>query len=256
MRGKGWVNGSERRAQSLNNIILKTYFYTILIFLFGLICPGADLSVRTILSESQDTLREKQFLYNGRIWWNQHIKVRGNAFYLSSDFIRGNVILKGKAYNDLKIKYDIFSDEIVLFVNPKTIIFLNKEMVDGFTLNYENVVYTVRNFGSDSTSLINGYANVLYEGPSALYAKFFKKIEPLAEEKKYDRFYQTQRMYIMKDSTLISFSGLKGLYTIMEDRKKELKDFKKESRLNIMKNDPYTFIPLIRYYDSIRKKLP
>jgi hypothetical protein len=166
------------------------------------------------------------------------------------------VILKGKVYNDLKIKYDIFSDEIILFVNPKTIIFLNKEMVDGFHLNYENGVYTVRNFGSDSTSLINGYANVLYEGPSAFYAKFLKKIEPLAEEKKYDRFYQTQRMYIMKDSTLIPFSGRKGLYKIMEDRKKELKDFIKENRLSIMKNDPYTFIPVIRYYDSIQKKLP
>jgi hypothetical protein len=235
----------------------KIFFQNTLLFLLlGLSCHGAGLSGRNTGNELQDTLREKQFLYNGRVWWNQHIKVRGHAFYLTSDFISGNVILKGKVYNDLKIKYDIFSDEIILFVNPKTIIFLNKEMVDEFNLIYENVMYTVRNFGSDSTSLINGYANVLYEGPSAFYAKFLKKIEPLAEEKKYDRFYQTQRMYIMKDSTLIPFSGRKGLYKIMEDRKKELKDFIKENRLNIMKNDPYTFIPLIRYYDSIQKKLP
>ena len=235
--------------------MVRIFFQNILFFLLtGADCFGSVMPHETAETQPQDTLREKQFLYNGRIWWNQHIKVRGHAFYLTSDFIPGNVILKGKAFNDLKIKYDIFSDEIVLFVNPKTIIFLNKEMVDGFNLSYENVVYTVRNFGSDSTSLINGYANVLYEGPSAFYVKFLKKIEPLAEEKKYDRFYQTQRKYIMKDSTLISFSGLKGLYKIMEDRKKELKDFKNESRLNIMKNDPYTFITLIRYYDSFQKK--
>lgn len=180
--------------------------------------------------------------------------MRGHAFYLSGDFIPGTVILKGKEYKDLKIKYDIFSDELVLFVNPKTIITLNKEMVDGFSFSFENAEYNVRNFGSDSTSLINGYANVLYDGPSAFYVKFFKKIEPLAEEKKYDRFYQVHRMYIVHNGTLIPFSGKKGLLDIMGDRKKEVIVFIKENNTGVMRKDPYSFIPVIRYYDSLRKE--
>ena len=243
-------------AEFKENKMLKIFFQNILFFLLiGIGCFGSVMPPNTTENHPQDTLLGKQFLYNGRVWWNQHIQVRGHAFYLTSDFVSGNVILKGKLYNDLQIKYDIFSDEIILFVNPMTIIFLNKEMVDSFNMSYENVVYTVRNFRSDSASLINGYANVLYEGPSAFYVKFLKRIDPLAVEGKYDRFYQTHRMYIMKDSNLIPFSGRKGLYKIMEDHKKELKEFVKENRLRKMKNDPFTFIPLIRYYDSIQNKL-
>jgi len=246
------------RAQSAgheNNIMIKIFFQIALLLLPGFICPGADLTGRNIPGEPQDTLQEKQFLYNGRLWWNQHIKVRGHAYYLSGDFIPGNVSLKGKEYKDLKIKYDIFSDEIILFVNPKTIIVLNKEMIDGFSFSFENTGYNVRNFGSDSTSLINGYANVLYEGPSAFYVKFLKKIEPLAEEKKYDRFYQVHRMFLMHNGTLVPFSGKKGLLDIMEDRKKELKVFIKENRAGIIRKDPYSFIPVMKYYDSLRKNL-
>ena len=235
--------------------MLKTYFHIILLFLSVLFFPAADLSGRNFLSEPQDTLQQKQFLYNGRVWWNQHIKVRGHAYYLSADFIPGTVILNGKEYNDLQIKYDIFFDEIILFVNPKTIIVLNKEMIDGFSFRFENVGYDIRNFGSDSTSLINGYANVLYEGPTSFYVKFLKKIEPLAEEKKYDRFYQVHRMFLMHNGTLVSFSGKKGLLDILEDRKKELKVFIKENRTGIIRKDPYSFVPVIKYYDSLRNNL-
>ena len=249
---------SEFRAQSEaheNTIMIKILFQIALLILPGLIFPAADLSERNFLSEPQDTLQGKQLLYNGRVWWNQHIKVRGHAYYLSGDFNPGNVKLKGKEYKDLQIKYDIFFDEIILFVDPKTIIVLNKEMIDGFSFSFENIFYNVRNFGSDSTSLLNGYANVLYEGPTSFYVKFLKKIEPLAEEKKYDRFYQVHRMYIMHNSTLVPFSGKKGLLDILEDRKKELNVFIKENRTVILRKDPYSFIPVIKYYDSLRNNL-
>ena len=98
--------------------MIKFFFRIALLFLPGLTFPGSDLSARNILSEPRDTLQEKQLLYNGRIWWNQHMKVRGHAYYLSGEFLPGNAIIRGKEYADLKIKWDIFSDEVVLFVNP------------------------------------------------------------------------------------------------------------------------------------------
>ncbi len=236
--------------------MLKFFFRITLLLLTGLTFLGSDLTGRNIIREPQDTLQGKQFLYNGRIWWNQHIKVRGHAYYLSGEFLPGNVIINGNEYKDLQIKWDIFSDEVVLFVNPKTIIFLNRERINSFTLYYENIVHSVRNFGSDSAGVINGYASVLYEGPSAFYVKFFKKIEPLAEEKKYDRFFQAHRMYIFHNGKLMPFSNKRGLLDILEDRKRELQVFIKENRRGISRKDPFSFIQVIRYYDSLRNNLP
>lgn len=201
----------------------------------------------------QDTILEKQLIYNGRIWRNLHIRVRGHPYFLASGFNSGNVIFNGKEFRNLKIIYDIHDDEIILYVNPQTIIMLNKEMVERLTFNYENRMYTIHNFGNDTTSLLRGYVNVLYDGPTALYTKYIKKIESMAEENKYDRFYQVHRMYIMKDNQIVQVSGKKELLKLLEPGRKEIKDYIKKNKLTVIRKDPYSFIPILMFYDSLKR---
>jgi hypothetical protein len=40
---------------------------------------------------------------------------------------------------------------------------------------------------------------------------------------------------------------------LLEDKKKEIRDYMKSSRIKVMQKDPYTFIPVLEYYDSIMK---
>ena len=204
--------------------------------------------------EFQDTLQEKQFIYNGRIWRNMHTRVRGHSYFLTGEFVTVNLYFNGKEYKNLKIKYDIFDDEILLFINPLTTINLNKEMVERVSFDYEGIKYDIVNMGNDSSAIINGYTNILYEGPSSFYVKYVKKIEPMADENRYDRFFETHRMYIRRDSLILPFSGKKRLFSIMEDKKAELKDFIRKNRLTISRKNPYTFIPLIEAYDKLSDK--
>jgi|WetSurSiteA1Bulk_404760.scaffolds.fasta_scaffold85100_2 hypothetical protein len=202
----------------------------------------------------KDTLKENLNLYNGRLWINAYYKIKGDPFFLSGEFLSGSVTFNGIKYPAQKLKYEIYNDEIILRVNPVTIIILNKEMVDSVSLNYQNKTYKVIKLGDDSTNVVKGLVNVLYEGPTTLLVKFKKVIDLLAVDKRYDLFYQIHKIYVEKDNKIFLVSGKKDLLKILEDKAPEIKNYIKANKLVVIRKDPESLIPVLRYYDSLKKQ--
>ena len=98
---------------------------------------------------------------------------------------------------------------------------------------------------------IKGYVNVLYKGKSALYVKYRKEIDLLAVDNKYDSFSETFRIYFLKNGIVYPVTGKVKFLKILAENKIQIKDFIKKNRLRISKDNPESFIPVIRYYDSI-----
>ncbi len=220
----------------------------ICIFLIlSIIAPVATGSNDTFL---QDTLKENQVLYNGRVWRNLHTKIRGDQFLFTRDFMNGNVAMDGRLFLNVPLKYDIYHDELVTETNTGLILQLNKEMVDSFTLNYLSGRYVfVR---TDSTEEYRGYVNLLYDGRSSFIVKYLKKIELLAVEKKFDQFYQVNKMYLKRGETMDQFNGRLEFFRLLGDYKGEVRSYMKKNKFIPSKNDPSGFVPLIKFYDSLQ----
>lgn len=223
----------------------------LIIFLGGspeFILPSLALS-NTIKQDPVD----KHILLNGRIWRNQYSRVTGDQFFLTDKYIKGSVTFNGKTFENLDLKYDIYSDELILSIDTYPVIIMNKEMIDSFSLKFGNRTYHIINAGTDTLNVLKGYVNILYNGPSALYGKYTKKIQPLADDGKYDLFYQEHMVYLRNGSSIIQVTGKKKLMNLLEDKKKEIRDYLKRTRIKVTQKDPYTFIPVLEYYDSIMK---
>jgi hypothetical protein len=230
-------------------------FFT-LSFILRTTCSGTDPVIPPVLSfypEHQDTTLRKQILYNGRVWRNLYYGVRGNQFLFSSDFLPGSVTMKGKYFDNIKIRYDIYKDEIMAPVSPVTVVQLNREMVDSFSIQFENKWYRFTRQTEDSTNLLKGYVNILYNGKTSLYVKYKKEIDALAENQKFDRFSQTQHIYVIKDEKIYQVTGKKDLLNILADRKQQVRNFIKTSRLKILKSNPSGFVPVLEFYDSLKQ---
>lgn len=195
----------------------------------------------------------KELLLNGRIWWNQYSRVTGDQFFLTSTYIKGSVTFNGRRFDNLDLKYDIYNDELILSIESHPVIFMNKEMVDSFRLDFGNRVYQIVNAGTDTSSVLRGYVNVLYDGPSSLYVKYTKKIQPLAVDGKYDLFFQQHQVYLRKGAEIVPVEGKRKLMNLLEDKKQDLRNYLKINWIKVRKNDPGTFIPVLEYYDSISK---
>lgn len=232
----------------------KNLLYLFLIaFLTGYCFSGSAAigkSVAVNISQ-QDPLKENQILYNGKVWRNHFTSVKGDQFLFSKDYLPGSVTVNGKSYKNLNINYDIYNDEITTTKNNGVILQLNKEMIDSFTLVFEFKTYLFKNTQADSLTGIKGYINVLYNGKSALYVKYKKEIDLLAVDDKYDLFFQTHKIYFVKKGTVYQLSGKGDLLKALQEDKTQIKAFMKKNGLRVSKKVPGSFIPIIRYYDSL-----
>jgi hypothetical protein len=201
----------------------------------------------------QNNSSDKQLLLNGRIWRNKYSKVIGDQFFLSNMFLKGSVVFNGRLFDNLDLLYDINSDELLLRTESYPVIIMNKEMVDSFSLVFNNRNYHVINAGNDSSGVFIGYVNIIYEGPSALYVKYKKNIQPLAVDGRYDLFQPDHSVYLKKGSEIIPVTGKKHLLDLLADKKKEIRLYLKSNSLRLRQKDPETFIPALRYYDSLRE---
>ncbi len=218
---------------------------------FGLTClPG--LSEPFYYNNSQqDPLKENQILYNGKEWHNIYSNIKGDQFLFSSVYLPGSLTMNGKTFKNVNLSYDIYSDEIITPTNYGVILNLNKEMVDSFSLTFGFKTYRFINTDEDSLDGIKGYVNVLYKNKTSLYVKYKKEIQLLAVDDKYDLFYQTYRIYLLKDGIIHQLTNKKELLKVLYKNKDQIKDFIKKNRLRISRKLPESFIPVIRYYDSI-----
>ena len=201
-----------------------------------------------ILKE-QDTIK-KQILYNGRVWRNLYHQIRGDQFLFSNDFLPATVTMNGKLFKNISVKYDILNDEILTSAAHNIVLQLNKEMVDMFTLQFGNNTFQFEKLEPDTINMLTGYVNVLQKGNVTLYVKYRKEILLLAVENRYDLFFQSHKIYLMKNGILHQISGKSDLLSLLSDRKPEVKNFIKKNKIRISKKIPESFVPVIEFYNN------
>jgi hypothetical protein len=228
----------------------KLLFAIITLSVFYDLVPCFSEPLPVILNEP-DTLKENQTLYIGKMWSNKYTNTKGDQFLFSREFLPGSLTINGSFYRNILINYDIYNDEILIPKNNSSIVQLNREMVDSFSIINNNITYRFVNAQMDSTSDIKGYVNQLYKGKSILYVKYKKEIEELAVDDKYDLFYRTYRIFFLKDGMIYQVTSKSDLLKILKEDKTKIKDFMKKNKLKVSKKDPDSFVPVIRYYDSI-----
>ena len=202
----------------------------------------------------QDTVTPSQELYNGRVWRNTYTGIRNDPYLFSKEFMQGSVIINGRTFNNVKLLYEIYKDEILTVTGRNIIIQLNKEMVNRFTLHSGNRDYLFVKAEEGDKSLPEGYSNALYEGRTGIYVKYRKVIDPRSVEGKYDAFREVHRIYVIRDSIPVPVKG-KGQFLSLfgKDEARILKDYIRQEKLRISGKDPDSFVPVAEYYDRMNR---
>jgi hypothetical protein len=126
-------------------------------------------------------------------------------------------------------------------------------MFDSFSFFFLNKRYGFVKMQDSTSSDLNGYLNVLYRGKTTLYIKYSKKIEKLEAKGENNKFYQLIHIYLSKDGLFYPLTGKNDLIEIYDKDKKAVRDFIKKNQLRISKNDPESFIPVLRFTDSLNR---
>ena len=199
----------------------------------------------------QDTIKERQILFNGILWTNKYHRIKNDQFLFSDYFLPGTLTINGQTFRNIKLRYDIYSDEIMTPMNLEDIVQLNKEMVDSFSISFDNKVYKFTNIREETLKGFQGYYDVLYKGRSALYIKHKKEISLSLTETTDGEFYLDNRIYFVKDGIIYPITKTKDLFKILNDDRVLIRNYIKSNKLKVSKKIPESFVPVIRYYDSL-----
>lgn len=199
----------------------------------------------------QDSVKDRQILYNGAVWKNIYHGVDGNQFLFSEFFIPATITINNKTFQNIRIKYDIFSDEIITPVSDEEILKLNKEMVDSFNVSFEDKIYRFTNIQNDTLEDFSGYFNVLYSGHTSFYVKYKKSISSFDSSKENGQFIETYKMFLVKGNKFFQINNIKDLLTDLNANKEQIRNFIRKNKLKISRSLPESFVPVVRFYDSI-----
>jgi hypothetical protein len=229
------------------DLMRKTYIPTILLLFASFSLTGTEAN-----HSGNDTI-DVQKLYNGRAWKNIYYKIKGDQFLFTTDFITGSLTIDNKEYRNLRLKYDIYNDELISINDHGIMLQMNKEMIDRFSLNYNDRLYNFKRIDSDTTGSMKGFVNILYEGKSALYAKYMKEILLLPVENKYDLFNQLTRVFFVKDGSVYRINSRREFMGLVKDHKAEVRQFIRSNKIKLSKKIPESFKPVAEYYDKVRQ---
>jgi len=227
------------------------YKFYLLFLLSILISSGIKASASPGVYLIQDTVSGKQVLYNGRIWRNIYYnKVRGDQFLFSDKFLPGSVTINGRTFENVSLRYDIHNDEIMIITCNNNILQLNKEMVDRFSMKFDNTIHNFINIEDDSLTFLNGYSDLLHDGKTALYVRYTKEIQRLKEGRILENFIQVQKTYIVKDGTVTIIKKKKELMKLLSDNMQQVRSYIKSNKIRISKTSPQSLVPVLKFYDS------
>jgi hypothetical protein len=223
------------------------------LFDFGFKGNADDLSINT--QDKSKEILERQILYNGRIWQTQFFNTEGNQFFLLSDFSTSGVGVAGHNFDNVKIRYDLINDELHIQRNDGTIIMLNKEMVNYFSLFYYDKLYRFINFDITSYGILNGYYQILYDGKIKIYVKYTKELIPTTITNGLPRFSQIIKIYIFKDGKIHRINNRKELLNLFAEGEEQgmIKKYIRTNHIILSRNDPDSYSRVIEYYETNTK---
>jgi hypothetical protein len=194
---------------------------------------------------------ENQILYNGRLWQNPFQITEGDQFFLTSVFIHGSVTIDEKTFNNLLLRYDIYNDELLLQTGGGLILQLNKEMIEFFSLEFNNTNYQFKKFDTDTNMALIGYANVLHEGTLSVYVKYRKDLIPTSMTGGLSKFSQLNFIYINKDGKMSRVDSKKELLNQLEYQE-TIRDFIRSEKIRVSRKNPDGFKRVAEFYETIK----
>lgn len=162
-----------------------------LIFLFlaaTALAFGQDNSSRSLFGEFDNQIQPKNAAYNnGKIHFNAYRSIdKTFRYYLSADYVTGDIVYNGQIYGNIALKYDLLSDELIIkFEGENNQMGFNavKQKVNGFYiggLRFSNLDLVPH------PGFISGFYEQTDAGKITLYTKFAKiQFEALTNEKKF-----------------------------------------------------------------------
>jgi hypothetical protein len=207
----------------------------------------------TIYRLTAEKVEDNCQLLNGIYYENPYFIAKGHPFLDDGDFHSGSVIYRNKEYEGIRMKYDIFHQQIVInprLEDPMLMILLSNEFISEFWLGGS---YFRRN--PDGGSGIP-YLQVVWEeeqvGCYRSWYKFRYKSYDDRNTVSYRFSDEKQNRYLQVNGILSRYTGNRTFACQFPDAlKNQVKEFLRSKRIRVSRADAETMKEVIQFSQGI-----
>jgi|APIni6443716594_1056825.scaffolds.fasta_scaffold22337_2 hypothetical protein len=170
---------------------------------------------------------------------------------------QSSLTLAGRRYDNLKLEYDTFKDELIYWDSLKFIdnrvfkISMNKDPVDGFILYFGVDSLSFRYFSIEKDlnfNLPEGYYEVAYEGKSKF---IIKHRSYLLVKEGVDEYIYSPSDFIMVNNEYIKISNKRVFLNLFGEKSDAVKKYLHTNKVRIHKAGKQEIVAVLKYYDSL-----
>ena len=189
---------------------------------------------------------------NGKIYIDHYNLKNDHNFYLNKDFVAGTVYYDSQLYENIRIKYDIYKDQLVKsFGNTNSLaITLISKKTDYFLIGDKRFVNIDNKYKYPKE--VTGFFEEKYLGKNVcLYIKHFKTSKEIITETTVDTEFKEYSNYeLLFESKFRLINTQKELLLIFPQLKSEIKDYYRKNKFQ-EENSPDQFkADLIKFIDN------
>lgn len=226
----------------------------------ALICLLLILSISVLNAQEPQTFHNStdsawydQLLYNGTEWRPTMHLVDGHEFFLTSEFLHGSVTIEGITFNEIRMRYDICNDHIIILWKNTFPLVIDSKNVDEFTFTYNGVLRKFVNLG-DKYPVIKGFAEVLYKGKSLVVVKYTKVISKNPTQVHYSEFREDTRYYFIVNGNCCQIRNKSSFLKAMGENEIAVRKFIRQQKVFVSIVSPGGFGIAATYFDSLPGK--
>lgn len=174
---------------------------------------------------------ENTGIYNGIIYKEKFRTVNGNhKFYLTSQFINGNITYNGQPYFNVEMKYDIYEDILIIKLpddSGYSIIQLLNDKIDGFSINNHKFLKISKKNEKFFNEAISGFYEISYQSKHLnLLKKHIKsRRERIVGNFVYSQFKDESEYIIFFNDEYYKINSKRYLIKLFPKLKKNIKNF-------------------------------
>lgn len=196
-------------------------------------------------------------IYNGIEYEKKYRTFReSHEFYVTSEFVKGNVVYDSQPFYNIEMKYDVFDDDLIVKLPnhyKNTVIRLIKDKVSSFYISGDQFVRIENMKNNTGNDLDSGFYQLLYQSKYlALYKKHKKsRIKKTDREYLYHVFKDINDYYLYSNNNYKEIKNKKDFIKMFPKLKNDINIFFKNNKSIYNSNYDIFFEKLTKHIDSL-----
>lgn len=169
-----------------------------------------------------------------------------HPYWLSDEFLVGEVRYKGMLYKNVLLRYDAFLNQLVVKTPEKQAnVYIPMHAVEGFTIG--GLAYAKHD---------GEFMAVHYDGShmELLEQMRVKMKENMNHENLQYEFKRNVNYYLLNDGRMYEVTNMRSVLKLYPGLEKELKRFSRMNNLNFKENRQSSLVSLVKYTDELLSK--